>query len=115
MPWSTARKREIGPVISGRPISMPTTAGPQRRMASVASATATGTAKILKSQSMGDQRRGTRAAGLTQVAAEALDALAGFLELIGGCGVGDPEERRHGERRPVHHRHAFLIQQRRDE
>ncbi len=32
---------------------MPTTAGPQRRMASVASATATGTAKILKIQSMG--------------------------------------------------------------
>jgi len=47
---------------------------------------------------------------LSQVAAEALDALAGIFK-IGGFGrVGNPERRAEAERGTLHDGHAFVLQ-----
>src|SRR5260370_42113740 len=52
---------------------------------------------------------------LSQIAAEALDAFAGVLE-IGGLGrVGNAERRSEPERRALHHRDAFVFQKLGDE
>src|SRR3984885_2439199 len=52
---------------------------------------------------------------LSQIAAKSLDAFAGIIE-IGGLGrVGNPECRTEPERRTLHHRDAFGLQQLGDE
>src|SRR5262245_63441010 len=50
-----------------------------------------------------------------QVAAEALDAAASFLHVLGFGGVGNAERGTKTERRPLHHRHALGLQQFGDE
>src|ERR1700754_11953 len=52
---------------------------------------------------------------LSQIAAKTLDALAGLFEVGGFGGVGNPECRPKSERRTLHHRDAFGLQQLRDE
>src|ERR1700753_1265652 len=52
---------------------------------------------------------------LAQISAEALDALAGVLEVRGLGGVGNPECRPQPERRPLHHGDALVLQQLGDE
>src|SRR5438132_2401860 len=62
---------------------------------------------------------GNRAAlasfGLSQIAAEALDAAAGLFEVLGLGRVGDAERRPEAERRTLHHRNAFGLEQLGDE
>src|ERR1700730_7161906 len=52
---------------------------------------------------------------LPQIAAEALDACAGFLERARCRGVGEAERRADAERRALHHRDAFGFQKLGDE
>src|ERR1700684_725353 len=52
---------------------------------------------------------------LSQIATKALDALAGFLEIAVFRGIGNPERRSEPERRTLHHRDAFGLQQLGDE
>src|SRR4051812_12800156 len=53
--------------------------------------------------------------GLFQIATEALDAAAGILEVLGLGRIGDPERRPEAERRSLHHRDAFGLEQLGDE
>src|ERR1700688_4691169 len=46
-----------------------------------------------------------------QAAAETLDTAAGLLQVLGLDRIGNPEGRAEPERRALHHRHAFLLQQ----
>src|SRR5215831_15484313 len=50
-----------------------------------------------------------------QVAAEALNAPASFLDVLGLGGVGDAECGTQAERRTLHHRHSLRLQQLADE
>src|SRR5438445_9207143 len=52
---------------------------------------------------------------LSQIAAKALDALAGVFEIGGFRRIGDPERRTKPERRTLHHRDAFGLEQLGDE
>src|SRR5262245_40015303 len=47
-----------------------------------------------------------------EIAAEALDAAAGFFERLDPGRVGNAEEGREPERRAMHHGHALLFEQR---
>src|ERR1700720_3026962 len=60
----------------------------------------------------GERRAGTISA---QIAAEALDPAAGLLKVLGLGGIGDAERRPRSERRALYHRHAFCLEQFRDE
>ena len=63
------------------------------------------------SWSAGSLRLQVWSIGLPRVTAEALDALAGFLQLRRRGGVGDAEERAHGEGCAVHAGDALLLEQ----
>src|SRR5205807_7423812 len=52
---------------------------------------------------------------LSQIAAKALDALAGVFEIGRLRRIGDPERRTEPERRTLHHRDAFGFEQLGDE
>src|SRR3984957_21033783 len=52
---------------------------------------------------------------LSQIATKALDAFAGFLEVGVFRGIGNPERGAEPERRTLHHRDAFGLQQLADE
>src|SRR2546421_1596316 len=52
---------------------------------------------------------------LLQIAAEPLDAAAGFLEVFGLGRVGDAERRPGAERRPLHYRDTLGVEQLSDE
>src|SRR5690606_33752184 len=60
-------------------------------------------------------RRGPETGQLAQRRAEALDAVAGFLEQGLGSGVGNAEIRPEAECRAMHHRDALLLEQAGDE
>src|SRR6185312_14160144 len=59
--------------------------------------------------------RPRRSGPLLQIAAEALNAAAGFFQVFGLGGVGNTKRRAETEGRPLHHRDAFGIQQLGDE
>src|SRR5882757_1074489 len=61
------------------------------------------------------RRRSARLFGLFQIAAESLDAAAGLFEILGLGRVGNPERRPKAERRTLHHRDAFGLEQLGDE